>query len=205
MKQFIHEVYLILGHLLAHVALAFWRVRDKLNPPEAECILFVAHPDDDALFFHTYIKEKKPYVVLMTTAFSLKRMGEFRRVMKNYGVSYRAYDLESRDERLERIERNVRECLRLKQFSSCATHNAEGEYGHIMHKRVHQCVVNALGGYAIPVLTPVCGQEIEKYSLPDEEIVEKRMIFQTMYKSQLFVLDEYESWFKCERLVEEKK
>lgn len=205
MKRFVHEIYLMLGHFLARMSLVFWRIRDKWNPPKADSILFVAHPDDDTLFFHTYIKKEKPYVVLMTTAFSIIRMREFHKVMRSYGVSYRAYDLESRDERLDQIKKNIQECMRLKEFSSCATHNAEGEYGHVMHQRVHQGVESVLREYTISILTPVCRQEIDKYQLPDEEIAEKRAIFQTMYKSQLFVSDEYERWLKCERLIEEKR
>lgn len=77
MRRVIHALYRALGHLLARLALTFCRLRDKVNAPKADTILFVAHPDDDTLFFHTYLKEKKPYVVLMTTAFSIVRSGNF--------------------------------------------------------------------------------------------------------------------------------
>lgn len=205
MRRVIHALYRALGHLLARLALTFCRLRDKVNAPKADTILFVAHPDDDTLFFHTCIKEKKPYVVLMTTAFSIVRMREFHRAMKRYGVRWRAYDLQSRDERLEKVKKNIRECMRLKEFSACATHNAEGEYGHTMHQRVHECVMDALQDYDVPVFTPARRQEIEKYPLPEEAIAEKQRIFQTIYKSQLFVLGKYAPWVRCEKLTEEKE
>ena len=143
-------------------------------PPKEKVILFVAHPDDDTLFFHSFIKKHKPYVVLCTAGWSLRRLPCFFRAMKKYGVKYRAYALGTRDKRTDILERIVKRCLMLGQFELCATHNSEGEYGHEMHKRVHQAVISQA---KIPVWVPVTADRIEDFSLAEKEFAEKCYIF----------------------------
>ena len=91
----------------------YWKGRDLLFPPKEKAILFVAHPDDDTLFFHSFIKEHKPYVVLCTAGWSLRRLPCFFKAMKRYGVKYRAYDLDTRDKRIDLLERIVKDILKL--------------------------------------------------------------------------------------------
>ena len=49
------------------------------------------------------MKNEKPYVVLLTTGFSIIRMKEFKNAMKYYGLPYNFYDLETADEREEKL------------------------------------------------------------------------------------------------------
>ena len=197
-KKLIHKIYVIIGKIYNYVCLAYWNVRDKVNKPKEDTILFIAHPDDDTLFFHTFIKEHKPYVVLLTDGWSLIRSKDFKRVMKQYGVRYRAYGLHSRDKRIDLLEKYVKQSFKLGNFKLCATHNAEGEYGHEMHVRVHNAVKNNVN---CKLLVPALDCEIENYPIDSKDITEKTQIFNNFYKTELFVLEQYNKWVVNEKLV----
>ena len=176
LRKLLHKIYLFVGRLLTNIRLCFWRLRDKVKKPTEKTVLFVAHPDDDTLFFHNFIKEYKPYVVLLTTGWSLRRYPCFKKVMKYYGVKYRAYNLESRDKRVDILEKYVNEMITLLKPQICASHNAEGEYGHEMHISVHNAVRKIVN---CKLLVPAFDRDIVNYPLCDDIIKEKIMIFNT--------------------------
>lgn len=199
-KKFLHDIYLSLGHFLNFLRLCYWRIRDKINPPNEKAVLFVAHPDDDTLFFHTFIKEYKPYVVLLTTGWSMRRYPCFKKVMKYYDVKYRAYNLRARDERINLLEKYIAETLKVLKPAVCATHNIDGEYGHEMHQRVHHAVRKLT---PCKLLVPSLEKDIEKYPLIPSQISEKITLFENYYTTELFVLDLYKKWIHYEKLTEE--
>ncbi|MBR3909092.1 MAG: hypothetical protein IKJ50_05170 [Clostridia bacterium] len=199
LKNIIHKNYVLVGQFYNILCRCWWNVRDKINKPNEKAILFIAHPDDDTLFFHKFIKEHKPYVVLLTDGWSLKRFKDFNKVMKIYGVRYRAFNLHSRDKRINLLEKYVIKSLKLGDFEICATHNAEGEYGHEMHIRVHEAVKKIV---KCRLFVPALDKDIENFSLNENEIKEKTAIFNKYYKSELFVLDIYSKWVKNEKLIE---
>ena len=187
-KRVIRKVYEIIGVFLCSLCLVWWGIRDRLCPIKTDSVLFVAHPDDDTLFFHTFITENKPYVCLMTLGYSLKRMPDFIRVMRHYGVRFRAYPLSSRTKQINLLKKQVRAVLKLADFKTVATHNKTGEYGHEEHIRVHDAVISVCENKT--VLCPVDRSKIEKFSISNERILEKRFIFESFYKSERWVLDE---------------
>ena len=201
MKNFIHKIYIIIGQILNVLCRVWWNIRDKVSPPRENAILFLAHPDDDTLFFHNFIKEHKPYVVLLTDGWSLIRFSDFKRVMKQYGVRYRTYGLNSRDKRINLLEKYVKQSLNLSAFKICATHNTEGEYGHEMHIRVHDAVKKNIN---CKLLVPALDKDIENYPLHDKEIAEKIQIFNKFYKTELFVLEQYNKWVVNEKLIKDE-
>lgn len=197
MKTILHNIYLIIGHIFCRCCLVYWNIRDFLFPPKEHTVLFVAHPDDDTLFFHTFIKEQKPYVCLCTTGWSLRRLPCFFKAMRHYGVRFRAYDLHTRDTRIKRLEEIVCDVFSLGHFALCATHNADGEYGHEMHVRVHNAVIKKT---KIPVICPTPKEVIEKHPLPLDIIKEKEYIFKNIYVTETWVLDENTIWVNNEYL-----
>lgn len=195
LKLWIHS---FIGHILCKLCLLYWNIRDALCPPTEKTVLFVTHPDDDTLFFHNFIKQHKPYVVVMTAGHSVNRLKCFSTNMRCYGVKYRAYDQGTDDTREALVRKRVRYVLSLGQFELCATHNAQGEYGHHMHV----CVHNAVTAEAkCPVLVPDQQENIVNYPLPENVVEEKRRIFYEIYRSELFVLKVYPSWMANEHLV----
>ncbi len=191
MKKVLHKLYCFVGWLFCNFCLLWWKLRDKITPPETDSVLFVTHPDDDTLFFHSFIKEKKPYVCLMTTGYSLRRLPCFFKTMKHYSVRYRAYPLGAKDKRTDLLEKHVKDVLKIKNFDNIATHNENGEYGHEEHKRVHNAVFAVAKGKKI--FCPADRSEIENYPISDEKIEEKRYIFNNFYTTEAWVLDEEEA------------
>ena len=168
-----------------------------MSPKQTE-ILFVAHPDDDTLFFYTYIKEHKPYVVLMTTGWSFIRLRGFQKAMRAYGVRCRAYDMTSRDENLELIEKRIKHIFSLGHFQSCVTHNETGEYGHMMHKQIHNAVMNVA---CCPVYVSVDKKEIENYPISDKQKEEKILFIRNYYPEESWIIDEHHIWIANEKLI----
>ena len=198
-RKILHKIYLFVGRLLTNIRLCFWRLRDNVKKPTEKNVLFVAHPDDDTLFFHNFIKEYKPYVVLLTTGWSLRRYPCFKKVMKYYGIKFRAYNLDAREKNTQLIDKCVNEVLALINPTLCATHNVEGEYGHEMHQRAHNSVKKQI---KCKLLVPASDDNIENYPLDNNTVAEKTMIFEKYYTTEVFVLDQYSKWVENEKLIE---
>ena len=195
----IHYLYEIIGIFFAYFAEVFYCIRDCILPPKENAVLFVAHPDDDALFFHSFIKEYKPYVVLITTGGVLKRVFPFYKAMKYYGVRFRTFHFQSKAIEKELIiSQKVNRILSKGSFIICATHNAQGEYGHEMHKCVHRCVVRNWKGELLFV--PYGNDEIVNYPLERNVYLEKEMVLKRYYKREYPVLKTHIIWIKCEAL-----
>ena len=205
----LHFFYYFFGAAFCNCVLMILKIRDCFNPPKEESILFVAHPDDDALFFNNYIEENKPYVVLLFSAWSFRRIKDFFKVMKYYGVRFRVYASVSKDAYYSSVrrritERHISSCLKIGQFNTIVTHNSTGEYGHPTHMLVHECVVKVCADKPYEIICPVSLERIGSYPLTQDEIDKKHMIFQTMYKSESWVETEEEAgtpiWFFNEKL-----
>ena len=204
MKKLIHKIYMFFGHIVCRLCLAYAVVRDKLCPPKADTILFVAHPDDDALFFHSFIKKEKPYVVLLMTGWSVRRLICFFKVMKYYGVKCRAYDLVSakvsrNDPKwFERLDNEIKNSLHAGHFTCVATHNEEGEYGHPSHRAVHAAVKKLA---PCDLITPVFKSVIRNYPLPADVLKDKEYVFRKLYFTEAWTIDELPEWMENEQLT----
>lgn len=204
MKKVIRFVYRCSGYLICALHNLFYPVSLKLNPIKEKTVLFVAHQDDDVLFFHSFMKKEKPYVVLVSTGFSLTRMKEFKAAMKHYGLRYNYHCLKSRDERTDKIESIIKKEFSRGEFTLCCSHSESGEYGHIMHKNIGKAVKKLSPCRTLSTLgkDKIGGDE---YELDEPEIEEKINLFKCIYRSQLFVLDEYKIWVTHEGLTEVKR
>lgn len=199
--KILHDFYMLVGKVYYEFANLYWTIRDRLVKRTESSILFCAHPDDDTLFFYTYIKEHKPYVALMTTGWSFIRLRGFQRAMRAYGVRCRAYDMTSRDENVALIRKRIRHILSLGHFELCVTHNAEGEYGHMMHKQLHNAV---LAEADIPVYTSELKDELAKYPLSDEVKAEKIAFINKYYREENWIITEHANWVAHEHLIRVK-
>ena len=127
----------------------------------------------------------------------MRRLPCFFRAMKRYGVRYRAYDMGTRDKREELLRRRVRRSFSVGHFEKCATHNSSGEYGHEMHRRVHDAVIQEI---RVPIWVPIDSKRIHDYPLREEISDEKRQIFKTIYTTEKWVLEQYSLWVDHEQL-----
>ncbi|MCI7333638.1 MAG: hypothetical protein MSH34_01800 [Oscillospiraceae bacterium] len=200
MKQQLIDFFARVYHGSAGALLcALHHLKNDKKPIRENTVLFVAHPDDEALFFHTVLKKEKPFVALMTTGKSLRRIKEFKKAMKYYGVHYTYFPLTSRDKREDLLLKNVRLVLSRGNFEKAYTHSVSGEYGHEMHKRVNKAVTAVFEGQIYTTVT-----EQENAALPElsqETVEEKISVFKNIYTSQLFVLDMWQNWVRREKHI----
>lgn len=204
MKKIIHFAYRCLGYFICALHNLFYPIKLKFKPIKEKTILFVAHQDDDVLFFNSFMKKEKPYVVLVSSGFSLTRMREFKAAMKYYGLRFNYHCLKSQDERNDKIESVIKKELARGNFILCCSHSESGEYGHIMHKNVGKAVKKLSPCRTLSTVnkSQIGGSE---YELNEAEIEEKIKLFKNVYRSQLFVLEEYGVWVTHEGLTEVKK
>lgn len=210
----IHKFYSSIGIIVNEALLTYWRLRDKICPPSTDTVLFVAHPDDDALFFHSFIKEKKPYVAVLFTGWSIRRLPGFIKTMKHYQVKYRIYPEMSAgaycdENRRDKTRKRIDEVLCLNDFNTVVTHNSSGEYGHNTHKLVNETVVKAIKGknrsYRLFVTEDL--QNIDSFPLDVQSVEEKKLIFNNYYKTESWVMTDRAAgtpiWFYNEHIREE--
>lgn len=199
----IHRSYVGFGRILCWLHLFCCDIRDTLSPPKEDAVLFVAHPDDDVLFFHSFLKEKKPYVVLMTTGWSFRsRVPDFKEAMKKYGVRYRMYGLDADTGTVERLTAIARKVQKIGNFSTVVTHNPAGEYGHIMHSSVNRAVSAVFGR---DILVPDTAERIGNYPLDKAAVAEKACFFEKIYTTETFCMEQYSLWFTHEHLISQSQ
>lgn len=194
MKKMLHKS---IGSLYCKMMLLFCNIRDYFDRPKSNALLVVAHPDDEVLFFHSFLKKYRPYVLVCSGGSSLFRVRSFMKVMKTYGIKGRIYDLGTDDQNLNLIKKRIKKIIRIKDFEVIATHNKYGEYGHNMHKCVHNAIKQSV---STKVLCPIKRELISQYPLLEEDYKYKIMIFKTIYTSELFVLDVWQDYIKHEKL-----
>ena len=198
MKVKIEKIKRWIGFIRCSICLIGWHVRDMLIKPWENAVCFVAHPDDEILFFYSFLKEKRPYVVVLTGCSSVHRLSSLKKTMKKLGLRFRAYPLDTDAASEQDIRRIIKHIFSQRNYDICATHNSEGEYGHPMHQRVHQAVADIA---LCPVCVPASGSQIENYPLLLAQAEEKLSIFHTFYASEDFVPTLFGKWIFNEHLV----
>ena len=161
-------------------------------------LMIVAHPDDEMLWGGAHLLEDKWFVVCITEGYNRRRANEFRKVLKmtkdkgiilNYAdVRYHIrYDWKTSR---KGIAKDLQKVLRFKKWSVIATHNPEGEYGHIQHLLTNQIVTDKCKKKALLQRLYYFGHFYLKGEVPDDEpkiskkaLKEKHKILK-VYKSQ---------------------
>lgn len=203
-------LYGVFGKIVCNIVLLYIKMKDYIFPPKTKAVLFVAHPDDETLFFYSFIKEHEPYIVVLTNGWSIKRLVQYIRVMKYYGVRYRIYATEPlnrfKDEHqyFDEISKHILQCVAIKDFDIYATHNSEGEYGHKTHVYIHDIVCKNIDN--VNVYVPQKESEIERFrnQLSKEKLEDKIFIFKKYYTTEQYVIEQHKNYIANEQLVKEK-
>jgi LmbE family N-acetylglucosaminyl deacetylase len=105
------------------------------------CAMVVAHPDDETLWggglLHRYSDRFWTVIACSTPALDPERAGRFIEACIALGASRCEVLLASDSDELELRQ------LRLSEYETIVTHNADGEYGHVQHKSVHEAVLGS--------------------------------------------------------------
>lgn len=180
----------------------------KLDFNEINKVLFIAHPDDELIFFYKTLLESKGWlVVCLTNGRSIIRSKEFLSVMHELNVSYKMLDFKDGIQKYfpqNKLKKAVYRILKKRnKWNMVATHNYQGEYGHTQHIQLNKIVKDVYNGEYIYV--PIYKDQLinKRYKLQDREIESKVKLFKYNYKSQLETLTFLEENFKYEAIVTE--
>lgn len=173
-----------------------------------ENILIVAHPDDDVIFFYDYIQEYKPLVVCLTNGDNLARRTEFIFAMRALGVKGFIHDFKDVVNELLpecKLEGVLSHYLSLKTWHAVATHNAEGEYGHMHHMQISNSIRKLVDFSSAVLLMPPVLKELETPKFLAKNINAKIDFLERFYATQanniLYSGPFYRRWVNFEGLV----
>ena len=173
-------------------------------------VLFVAHPDDELLFFSGQLqqRDRQWLVVAMSGGDRPTRAREFRRATRAFGAQALLLSLpDGRDIRWDPAVLDARIAAvlgRVPRLEAVYTHNREGEYGHAQHIQLHAAVLRQ--GPAGKTFVPLTDDLLftPEHRLPDDASQHKLAFFSTHYPSQAVILThknqyfQYEGWRKAD-------
>lgn len=124
---------------------------DNLNLARTDRLMIVAHPDDETLWGGSHLLDGGYLVVCLTNGSDDVRSKEFEKVVTMSGnipliLNYPDKVYGSRDnwdDSAKNIQKDIETILTYKNWKMVVTHNPEGEYGHIQHKKTSSITVQA--------------------------------------------------------------
>ena len=168
-------------------------------------LMLVAHPDDEALFGFHDLFYNNVTVICFTNGTHPRRRAEFECSART--LNFRGHMLNYRDSeggtlRIdswknisdETFYRNeVRPLFKDESYDIVVSHDANGEYGHIQHKRVHSIARYTANALRIPFAT-----FRERWDLNyTKELVEaKHRLVPAIYPSQEGAIRQYMNFFE---------
>lgn len=196
----------------------------KIDLSNVTNVMFVAHPDDDALWGGKHLVENgdKYLVVCITCGVVKQRADEFESAMNKTNSKYIMLgwpdktngEKDNWDSSYDGITKDVQDILALKDWKLIVTHNPDGEYGHIHHKMTNAIVTDNAKKEKLMYFGKYHKKaDMEKYQssmIPmDADSLEKKEDLISVYKSQDFVFDMfghmnvYENWLSYEEWYNE--
>lgn len=196
---------------------------NTIDLEKAKNLMIVAHPDDETLWGGAHLLTDDYLVVCITCGPDKTRVKEFEEVMKLTNDQYimlgfpdKVFGIRSNwQEEEARIYKYIRQIINLKDWNIIVTHNPNGEYGHIHHKKTNKIVTKAYDDSKNSSHLYYFGKYYSKKSY--EKLDEKPEFIQTdlydvkvnklieVYKSQSFIKDMFSQMFAHEEWIEYKK
>lgn len=183
---------------------------------DVDSLMIVAHPDDETLWGFKELQTHNCLVVCVTCGSNKVREDEIERVLKftddkliSLGYTDKFLGHRSRwEHEYKRIESDLERIMNLKDWKRIVTHNAEGEYGHIHHKMIHEMLLdihpknlNYFGKYYTKKrLSHLDEKDTEIYKLDDETLNLKRKMLKN-YKSQEKVVEVFSHMVPFENMI----
>lgn len=167
-------------------------------------LMIVAHPDDETIFAgNTLWRDNGWKVISVTGGDNYIRKKEFDMVMDkimNRVSEVWDFNDDLNEEFPEELSKRLASVIRNGKYDIVATHNPDGEYGHIQHKSLFNIVSKIVPHNKLYVFGQ--GEELSK------EDMEMKMELLKLYKSQVTdkeleipILDSYKKYIYNEKLI----
>lgn len=128
--------------------------RPEKKKNEIKRLMIVAHPDDETIFGGGHLLKDKYTVVCITCGVVDYRVKEFEEVMKRTNDDYIMLSFTDRinktgpisnwDNEYNMIYEVLKNIINSEDWNIIVTHNPDGEYGHIHHKKTSQIVTSLI-------------------------------------------------------------
>lgn len=129
-----------------------YRYVRKTKNKEIKRLMIVAHPDDETIFGGGHLLQDKYTVVCVTCGVVDYRVQEFEKVMGRTNDDYIMLGFVDRvgvtgpishwNKEYNKIYEVLKKIIDSENWDIIVTHNPDGEYGHIQHKKVSEMVTN---------------------------------------------------------------
>lgn len=178
---------------------ASFRIDDE-RAKNIKKVMIVAHPDDETLWGGNHISKGDYLVICLTNGDNKIRSKEFASVMQltgNYGIMLKYPDAPNHIKNtwaksIGSIRNDVDYILNYKKWDVIATHNPNGEYGHMQHKMTSMAVTNECSKYRLTNKL----QYFEKYYKPAalvEKNIEPTLTYEQVQRKDLIMIKNYPS------------
>ncbi len=188
---------------------------DTMNLEGYDEIMIVAHPDDETLWGGSHLNNGKYLVLCITNEKNPLRTREFNAIIKQSGslgmmLSYPDKTNGKRDDWSQvddAIYEDIDDVIGYKKWKHIATHNPDGEYGHIHHKMTSNMVFEACKQHDALNQLFYFGNYYKKKEMAydlngklDDIQLQKKMALLERYSSQKQTIDKlshmipYENW-----------
>jgi hypothetical protein len=180
-------------------------------------LMIVAHPDDESIWGGAHLLEEDYLVVCLTNGSCQDRAREFQAALEQTGdvgiiLNYPDKILGLRSSwRFQRksVIRDLEKILSLKEWNAVATHNQDGEYGHIQHRLTHSLTLQAFDSTAKdhPNASLFCfgayhdPDSVKEAGTPmSDDMLQSKLTLLSVYHSQGFIdksfghMFPYEAW-----------
>ena len=165
-------------------------------------VMVVAHPDDETLWGGMHLLKDRYLVICLTNADTRKygktRAMEFKKVMKKTGntgiiLNYPDYNEHRKVDHWSRyakkIQKDLMTVFAYKNWTEVATHNPNGEYGHIHHRLTSSLTTKAfrkakMTGTTLKYFGKYHGKNYKGSTSWSKKYIRKKKAILKIYKSQ---------------------